>query len=568
MKQSKWLRTGLAVMLGATLVAPTSAMATDAVTTTMEQAKAEVFNVTVDVKDVTGKTIATGPIEVKEDNTALQALENLLTDSKVTYTVVEQEWGKYVSSINEVEAGYLGHWDGWMYSVNDESPQVGMDSYELKKDDKLAVYYQASGTITSSTIIEEGAVNPSVTVKAQGDLFDTTVTDTALWEMTEGSDLTIASIEKNSDTEVTIKFTGEAKKGPVKIGVNPKVYMYNKDNTYGDTIVTVKVEGPSNFIIDEETKIATMQVASTENEMTATITKETLDELLAKDVKAVTVESKFGTASYPAPLLKEIGEASDLTVKLEKVSDYNYKYTSYVTVEGKQVALPITKHYATFTLPAGTKAAFRTADNNALVYKLTDSNIVFYTKTSSLTIVEVDSVAQFKDTVTSPNNEYIQELANLGIVKGIGENYMPYNNVTRAQFALMTARALGLVAVNEVAYEDSKNIEASSAIQALAEAGITTGVNGKFKPNDTISREHAAVFVARVLRYADAPSKSATLDYKDLSKINSAYHEDVALVKAYGIMTGAGENFNPNAKLTREQLAKVLYKTLEAIELK
>ncbi len=80
----------------------------------------------------------------------LEALESLLKMNKLKYTVENASFGKYISSINGIDAGLYGGFDGWGFYVQRGGkliiPSVGMADYILLKDDKVVVYYSDYGT--------------------------------------------------------------------------------------------------------------------------------------------------------------------------------------------------------------------------------------------------------------------------------------------------------------------------------------------------------------------------------------------------------------------------------------
>ncbi len=46
----------------------------------------------------------------------------------------------FITDINSEVSGTFGGWDGWLFTVNDTSPSVGIDSYIMEEGDVLLVY--------------------------------------------------------------------------------------------------------------------------------------------------------------------------------------------------------------------------------------------------------------------------------------------------------------------------------------------------------------------------------------------------------------------------------------------
>lgn len=90
-----------------------------------------------------------------------------------------------------------------------------------------------------------------------------------------------------------------------------------------------------------------------------------------------------------------------------------------------------------------------------------------------------------------------------------------------------------------------------------AKNGIVTGFqDGTFKPNENITRAHAAVILARVLNLDTTNIKNP--NFKDVPK-NHLYYKEIAAVANKGYMSGKEDGtFDPNGKLTRAQMAKIL----------
>ena len=56
-------------------------------------------------------------------------------------TIVESDYGAYVSAVNDEAAGAFGGYEGWLFTVNGEDPGVGMSSVEIKDGDSVVLYY-------------------------------------------------------------------------------------------------------------------------------------------------------------------------------------------------------------------------------------------------------------------------------------------------------------------------------------------------------------------------------------------------------------------------------------------
>lgn len=141
-----------------------------------------------------------------------------------------------------------------------------------------------------------------------------------------------------------------------------------------------------------------------------------------------------------------------------------------------------------------------------------------------------------------------------------------YGKLFKATLAT-TVAAGAIVAVAPVnteaaprGFSDVKNIPSHhfyEAVMDLSSKGIIGGYpDGTFKPNQNISRQHAAKFLSLALGLDTRNVKNP--GFKDVNKTNPYYGSIAALVEA-GIISGNKDNtFKPNDNLTRTQMAKML----------
>lgn len=93
-------------------------------------------------------------------------------------------------------------------------------------------------------------------------------------------------------------------------------------------------------------------------------------------------------------------------------------------------------------------------------------------------------------------------------------------------------------------------------INVMTSKGIIKGYeNGMFKPNETLSRKHAATLINRAVTLK--PIKNVAVP-KDLTKSNAYYTDIMALLNAGLIDVDSKGNVNPNKALSRGEMAKIL----------
>lgn len=177
----------------------------------------------------------------------------------------------------------------------------------------------------------------------------------------------------------------------------------------------------------------------------------------------------------------------------------------------------------------------------------------------------------FTDAVNNGHADYIAKLAQRKIITGKTDTTFEPNAVsTRAHFAAIISRALDLSPKGAATFADTKGKWFENDVQALFEAGIVRGKDATtFDPNAPITRQQAALMLARVAKQlnVEAPTVAVT-PFTDLNKMNAEAKEATLLLQQLGVFTGKEDgSFDPGAQLTRSQMAKAVYKLLEAAEL-
>ena len=175
----------------------------------------------------------------------------------------------------------------------------------------------------------------------------------------------------------------------------------------------------------------------------------------------------------------------------------------------------------------------------------------------------------FTDTQDYWGATYVDYLYIAGITTGYDDgSFRPNQNITRAQFSVMLFRYLGL---NEADYAnvtlpfaDNASIPeyAVPAIRALYTEGIingSTGSDGKlyFNPGASLTRAQAATMIGRTQAKGYA---TTDLTFADAASIPSYATYYIQTMVAQGVISGyADGTFQPNAYITRGQMAKILY---------
>ncbi|MFC4808564.1 S8 family serine peptidase [Paenibacillus sp. GCM10023250] len=183
----------------------------------------------------------------------------------------------------------------------------------------------------------------------------------------------------------------------------------------------------------------------------------------------------------------------------------------------------------------------------------------------------VRSVA-FSDIGSSWAKDEISKLAAKFMMNGTAAGtFEPKRNVTRAEFASMLVRALGLKTSDTAApFTDVRENDWFAAEVAAAHAaGLVTGDNGRFLPNAPVSRQDMAVMLNRALTVLHAnPAAGGGIVYADAGTFGAYAADAIRAVTEAGLMNGVEAQgsrfFRPADATTREAAAKVMFHLLQA----
>ena len=174
--------------------------------------------------------------------------------------------------------------------------------------------------------------------------------------------------------------------------------------------------------------------------------------------------------------------------------------------------------------------------------------------------------------------EDIELLASLGLISSKSATiFDPDSSITRAEFAALLVRALGLEAGvwEEGRYQDVDSTAwYAGSVAAAADQNIVTGSDGGlFKPNDSITREEMAVMITRAvcaagkdMALSDGEQEQLLTRFKDRNEISSWAMKDAALALREGVVQGMpGDKFAPRINADRAQSAAILKRFLTCI---
>jgi hypothetical protein len=183
----------------------------------------------------------------------------------------------------------------------------------------------------------------------------------------------------------------------------------------------------------------------------------------------------------------------------------------------------------------------------------------------------------FTDVKNHANQTAIEALAAREIINGKGEGkFDPDGLVTRAEFAKIVAFSLGLPEKTTSAFTDVpvgewyyKPIATAYYYELVKGTSATT-----FNPSGNISRQDAAVMVARAAKLAgmgaartDAAIRDTLAQFGDYRTVASYAREALAFCYDTKILDDSAFDIQPLKSATRAEIAEMLYRLLDKAEL-
>ncbi len=164
---------------------------------------------------------------------------------------------------------------------------------------------------------------------------------------------------------------------------------------------------------------------------------------------------------------------------------------------------------------------------------------------------------------------YVERAAELELFVGNEKGYFePDKNITRSQFAVVMANAMGadLTQYSESSFDDvPANTWYTRAVAWAEDMNIMVGSGGKFRPSDFITRQEMCVALCKVIGYSDNEPSEA---FADDSKISSWARSAVYTCKEKRLVVGDDKGyFNPLGNTQRSSAAVVFTKLVDLLSL-
>lgn len=216
---------------------------------------------------------------------------------------------------------------------------------------------------------------------------------------------------------------------------------------------------------------------------------------------------------------------------------------------------------------APTFVASRDGKYYAAVYSLTNSTyaLIWYPMT-------------FADVEGHWAKHAVNDMASRMVVNGVDESrYQPDSAITRAEFAAIIVRALGLADNGKTSvFTDVKSSDwYIGAVAKAQEYNIIEGYEDQtFRPTKTITRQEAMVMTARAMKLAGLETNLSAADadaalsrFSDSTAVGTWAKQGVAAAVKSGLVSGSDAGLLPVSNITRAETAAIVQRMLEKAQL-
>jgi hypothetical protein len=201
----------------------------------------------------------------------------------------------------------------------------------------------------------------------------------------------------------------------------------------------------------------------------------------------------------------------------------------------------------------------------------------YYAKINSLTNSTYSVIwnpVEFSDVASHWAKEAVNDMGSRLVISGIGNNmFVPDRDITRAEFAAIMVRALGLKAgIGGNPFTDvSSTAWYCDSIKTAVEYKLISGYgDGRFGPSDKLTREQAMAIISRAMNItglkaelAGGEAEKLLAGFTDAAKAADYARNSIAACLKAGIVSGRGGRLiAPKDNITRAEVAAIVQRLL------
>ncbi|MCR8657020.1 glycoside hydrolase family 3 C-terminal domain-containing protein [Paenibacillus endoradicis] len=411
--------------------------------------------------------------------------------------------------------------------------------------------FQTSASISTSSQLKSGQLNPQVVVQSARVPFGTEATDLNSWLLDEKtSGLALESVSVNeSGLQATVQFSGASRSGGT-ISLTAKAAAFDGNVSDSNTLsLTIKANGGGTPITNPEVTPTPTKKPEPESPLSA---------WPVAQVRAATSAEQELLSSMNLPGVVIAGNAVVITTE--------------DTLEGYALA-EIMVSNANST---GITAFARLNADGTLTpvpNKITNSNGQTHIDALVSTTGIYVPISVSRSFIDVPANawyaQYISQVSSMLIMNGVSSKAMkPLDKTTTAHTLMVALNVLGLTP--EKAANDQKWYNAVLRTAAKNDLMVSSSSNAEA----TISRQGVAEILMQVLDFAEIEPELSLFEiaellkgFSDMQNVSEEDRKAMAIMVKYGIFNGKTSNkLAPMDEITRAELATVALRTRQVID--
>ncbi|MGZ4111290.1 MAG: S-layer homology domain-containing protein [Tumebacillaceae bacterium] len=509
--------------------------------------------------------------------------------------------------------------------VKNAAPLSGIPAFVTVADDSNNLYFVGQTTTVANGMYQiEWTMPPTtpsgtytVKVSIDGDVQTAQFTYTA-----DETDDTNSTYWGSAGDDGPIRFTGELNKGKVQAVISSSDTGLNASSSGtvdNVTLDTAKAKSVIRFAPYGATYLTISVPNTTDVSTTVSVPGDVISQMISSfgPKSHLLVATQQGSYDLPLDaltnqLLNHVESYTDgkLVFRIARFDRYQ-QYLNQIQTLGAQdlrdpfgVSFELTASYGGQSLPitdfgnsfvsysinlTGARAATK-ATQSALMVNPKNNTLVpapsvlyhdsvghlklVITRTGNGMYYPIEANRTFNDLWWTDHRSEIEYLASRGIISGTSATtFDPNGQITRAQFATLMVRALGLSdKQGSSLFSDVPRRQWFTDYVAVGSSlGLISGYNNyTFGPNDSISREQVAALLARGLQFVQTrpfvDTARVLSPITDQSNIDSWARDDVALALQTGILDGGATSIQPRRLATRAESAHMLYNLLHYLK--
>jgi len=412
-------------------------------------------------------------------------------------------------------------------------------------------------------------------------------------------DIQINGKTENAGTATTSK---EGDKTITTISIDSEKLEAKLKVEGNNAVVTIPVREGSNIVVGElngqmvknmENKLAVLEIKSGDNTYTLPAQQINIDAVSKKigysvELKDIKVQIRIATPTMETAKVVEnaakaggftiIAPAVDFTVTCSS-GDKTVEVSSFNSYVERTIAIPTGVDWNKITTGV-------VVDIDGTVRHVPTKIIVidgkYYAKINSLTNSTYSVIWNplgFNDVTSHWAKDAVNDMGSRMVVSGVGNNmYEPNRDITRAEFAAIVVRSLGLKpGTGNNPFTDVESTEwYCQYIETAYEYGIISGYgNGKFGPSDKITREQAMAMVARAMKitglkveFEEDEAEKLLKVFADSEQAAIWAKESLAVCVKAGVVSGkSSTTLAPKDEITRAEVAAIVQRLLQKSDL-